>query len=141
MIRLEITNNEKKVQQENAKIDSIKDDNNSRCGTIELKISKINIKFNEVNKKIEDTIALQSPNILNLGRDEEEDKKRDERVKTQFDAAYERMDRISKEFQALVVHTRALSNQIDGKIAGKADIEMLKDLECIILNSENLQGI
>ena len=137
MIKLELSKRDQKDKQDQTKFDSYKDEQNAKISTIEIRIGKFNTKQLELTKKMEDSITMQGPSIASI-KDDDEDKKRDERIKTKFEDISEKIDRVAKEFQALQFQSKTNTTQVDNKIVNKADIDMVKKLESTCLCRQNI---
>ena len=137
MIKLELSKRDQKDKQDQTKFDSYKDEQNAKISTIEIRIGKFNTKQLELTKKMEDSITMQGPSIASI-KDDDEDKKRDERIKTKYEDISEKIDRVAKEFQALQFQSKTNTTQVDNKIVNKADIDMVKKLESTCLCRQNI---
>ena len=127
MMKVAQSAKEEEAKKEDRRIQNLSNDLNSKINSQDLRINKINSRMTELNKKIEDQVSSLCP--VFQGRDEDEEKRKEDSRNAILTELKTKIDRIGKDFVELASQSSETNGQIDGKISNKADLELIKDLE------------
>ena len=128
MLKIAETNKVEHAKLEDKRFENLANEFNSKISSIDVRISKINIKLIELSRRVEEAVINQIPLLQNKCEDEDE-KKKEEKLKAQFNEIGTKIEAMEIKFQSILQHNKFISSSIDEKILNKADVEMIRDIE------------
>jgi hypothetical protein len=138
MLKIAETNKVEHAKLEDKRFENLANEFNSKISSIDVRISKINIKLIELSRRVEEAVINQIPLLQNKVEDEDE-KRKEEKLKAQFNEIGSKIEAMEIKFQGILQQNKQIGSSIDEKILNKADVELIRDIESKVMSRQNIQ--